>query len=77
MRMLPGSHKGDIRPHHDTFDERNILTRGQEIAGLDERGAVHVELQPGQASLHHMRVIHSSLPNRTGERRSASPSSPT
>lgn len=69
MRMLPGSHKGPIRPHEDTFDEDNILTRGQRLGGIDDRDAVDVVLRPGQMSLHHLRVIHSSQPNRTGDRR--------
>ena len=69
MRMLPGSHKGPIRSHKDTFGEHNILTRGQNIEGLDESAAVNVVLQPGQMSMHHLRVIHSSQPNRTDDRR--------
>jgi hypothetical protein len=69
IRMLPGTHKGPIRPHEDTFHADNILTRGQQLHGIDGAGAVDVVLRPGQMSLHHMRVIHSSQPNRTGDRR--------
>ena len=32
MRVLPGSHKGDLLPHSDEYKENNLLTRGQEIA---------------------------------------------
>ena len=69
MRMLPQSHKGDIRPHKDTFGDDNILTRGQEIGGIDDTAAVDLVLEPGEISLHHLRVIHSSKPNRSQNRR--------
>jgi ectoine hydroxylase-related dioxygenase (phytanoyl-CoA dioxygenase family) len=69
MRFVPGSHTRQL-PHHDTFAERNILSRGQEVATqVDEREAVDVVLAPGQMSLHHGRVIHGSAPNRSDDRR--------
>ena len=43
---------------------------GKEIAvKVDEAQAVHVELKPGQASLHHVLLFHGSEPNRSDERR--------
>ncbi len=69
MQMLPGTHTGGIRTHHDTFGENNILTRGQSIDVGDASGAVDVVLQPGQMSLHHPRVIHASQPNAGTDRR--------
>ncbi len=69
IRMLPGTHKGPIRPHEDTFHADNILTRGQQLNGIDGGGAVDVVLRPGQMSLHHLRVIHSSQPNQSSDRR--------
>jgi len=36
---------------------------------VDEARAVNVELEPGQISLHHVRTVHGSLPNRGRERR--------
>ncbi len=69
MRMIPGTHKGGIRPHSDTFEEENILTRGQTIRDLEEDRAVDLVLRPGEMSLHHPRVIHSSQPNRSAARR--------
>lgn len=70
MRFIPGSHEWDILPHEDSFDEGNLLTRGQE-ARFDEAAAekVLVELQPGQISLHHGKLLHASGPNRSNERR--------
>tara|TARA_B100000029_G_scaffold453503_1_gene479348 strand:- start:1477 stop:2322 length:846 start_codon:yes stop_codon:yes gene_type:complete len=68
MKMIPGSH-GEIKEHDDTFGEENILTRGQEVQGVDEDKAVSIPLRPGQASFHSARVIHSSQPNRSDDRR--------
>ena len=70
MKMLPGSHKLEQLPHHDTLAERNLLTRGQEIAvKVDENKAEYLLLKPGEISLHNIRTVHGSEPNRSGERR--------
>ena len=69
MRFIPGSHKGRIVAHHDTFDENNLLSRGQEIAGVDEDKAVFGPLRPGEMSLHHGRCFHASGPNLSDDRR--------
>ena len=68
MQMIPGSHSS-IRNHNDTFGEKNILTRGQEVEGIDETKAVSTPLRPGQASFHSARVVHSSQPNKSNDRR--------
>jgi non-heme Fe2+,alpha-ketoglutarate-dependent halogenase len=63
MRVVPGSHKTQV-PHIDTFNEENFLTRGQEIAvTVNESDVVNVELEPGQMSLHNVRIFHGSKPN--------------
>ena len=41
MRFIPGSHLGPILAHNDTFDPSNLLSRGQELDGIDENKAVH------------------------------------
>ena len=70
MRVIPGSHKQDVLDHVDTFEKHNLLTRGQEVAvNVDETKAVTLALEPGQMSLHHVKLIHGSRPNRTAERR--------
>lgn len=69
MRMIAGSHHDEMHDHNDTFGEENILTRGQEIEGVDETRAVEIPLRPGQASFHCPRVIHSSQPNNSDDRR--------
>jgi ectoine hydroxylase-related dioxygenase (phytanoyl-CoA dioxygenase family) len=70
MRVVPGSHKQDVIPHTETFAEHNLLSRGQEIqVEVDERQAKDVILQPGEMSLHHVKLIHGSGANRADDRR--------
>ena len=70
MRVLPGSHNGDIAPHKDTFAANNMLSRGQEMqVDVDEAQVVDIVLQPGQMSLHHVMIAHGSDPNNADDRR--------
>jgi len=70
MRVLPASHSMDVLPHQDTFAADNLLSRGQEIrVDVDERKAVTLELEAGQMSLHHVKLIHGSEPNPSPQRR--------
>ena len=69
MRFLPGSHLLDVQEHDDTFAPDNILSRGQRVRGVDESAAVDIVLEPGQISLHHMRVVHGSGRNPGEDRR--------
>lgn len=69
MRFIPGSHKNAIVPHADTFGEDNLLSRGQEIAGINEDEAVFGALKPGEMSFHHGRTFHASGPNMSDDRR--------
>ena len=70
MRVVPGTHLKDQMPHRDTFAENNLLTRGQEVA-VEVQGecAVDLTLEPGEMSLHHVRLVHGSEPNRAPYRR--------
>ena len=70
MGVIPGSHRLQQLPHRDTFDKNNLLTRGQEIAvEVDESRAAYLELEPGEASLHHVLLVHGSPPNPANDRR--------
>lgn len=70
MRVIPGTQKLAQVAHRDTFAANNLLTRGQEIAvDVDESRAAMLSLQPGEMSLHHVRLIHGSDPNPSGKRR--------
>lgn len=70
MQVIPGSHKVDQLPHVDTFHKDNLLSRGQEIAvEVDKSKAVGLSLQPGEMSLHHIKLVHGSDANRSNDRR--------
>ena len=70
MRVVPGTHLLDQIAHRDTFAANNLLSRGQEIAvAVDGGAAVALELQPGEMSLHHVRLVHGSEPNPSPRRR--------
>lgn len=70
MSVVPGTHRREVVPHRDTCDQDNMLSRGQEIAVEVEQGqSVDLELQPGQMSLHHVKIFHGSHANRSGDRR--------
>lgn len=64
MKVVPGTHKTDVVAHRDTFAPNNMLSRGQEVAvAVDEAAAVDLVLQPGEMSLHHVKIVHGSHPN--------------
>ena len=70
MEVIPGTHKLDQVPHRDTFEKHNLLTRGQEVmVDVDPTQAVRLTLEPGEMSLHHVRLIHGSPPNPSMDRR--------
>lgn len=69
MRVVPGTHTDQIA-HADTRAEDNMLSRGQVVqAEVDDEAAVDVVLEPGEMSLHHVRLIHGSRPNNSNGRR--------
>jgi hypothetical protein len=70
MKVIPGSHTISQLPHTETFHKDNLLSRGQEIAvEVDESKAVDILLEPGEISLHHIKLVHGSAPNRSADRR--------
>ncbi|MBA2413174.1 MAG: phytanoyl-CoA dioxygenase family protein [Burkholderiaceae bacterium] len=70
MTFIPGTHLSDQLEHRDTFAKNNLLTRGQEIAvDVDESKTVTITLQPGEISLHHVRLVHGSPANPSNDRR--------
>jgi hypothetical protein len=69
LRVLPKSHLGPDLHHVETRARHNMLARGQTIEGIDDAQAVELVLEAGQFSLHHERTAHSSLANRSGDRR--------
>ncbi len=72
MDFVRASHKNPILPHEDTFDENNLLSRGQEVrVDVAPADKVPIEIHPGQMSLHHGLTIHGSGPNTSDDRRIA------
>jgi non-haem Fe2+, alpha-ketoglutarate-dependent halogenase len=70
MKVMPGTHLDSHMPHVDTFHQDNLLTRGQEIAvEVDASKAVDIILAPGEISLHDIKLVHGSEPNRSQDRR--------
>jgi non-heme Fe2+,alpha-ketoglutarate-dependent halogenase len=69
MQVVPGTQHRPVE-HLDTFAERNLLSRGQEIAvEVKPEEKVSVVLKPGQMSLHHVLIFHGSEPNTADFRR--------
>src|ERR1043166_7305891 len=70
MHFMPGSHNGAQIPHVDTYHKDNLLSRGQEIAvKVDASKAADCILKAGEMSLHHIKTVHGSGPNRSRDRR--------
>ena len=69
MRVIPGSHNGAAFTHVETFHDKNLLARGQTIERVDDSAAIDLVLGPGEFSLHHERILHGSLPNRSDRQR--------
>ena len=67
MRAIAGSHRRGRLPHVSRPHPDNML----DFSGLhvdleiNEAEAVYIVLQPGQISLHHGNVVHSSNPNNS------------
>jgi hypothetical protein len=72
MRFIPGSHKRQEPYRHHVSDRKDIVLNLElDQDQFDESQAVNVELEPGQMSLHDVRLIHGSLANTSGQRRAA------
>lgn len=71
LRVVPGSHGGEPHPlvRDDSLDE--VFGWVSPPGVVDDAAAVDVELEPGDASVHHPALFHCSGPNRTDRRRAA------
>jgi ectoine hydroxylase-related dioxygenase (phytanoyl-CoA dioxygenase family) len=71
LRVIPGSHRAGRLAHGETArSEKNLLRSGMEVAeAVDEDAAVDLELRPGEASLHHVDLLHGSRANGSGRPR--------
>ncbi len=70
MKVMSGTHRGEVLSHEDRYHADNMLTRGQEIIDdLDEAKAVFMPLEVGEMSIHNYRLAHASGPNGSTDRR--------
>ena len=64
MQVIPRSHLRGQSEHKDTFADDNLLSRGQEIEmDISNEKVVDLTLEPGEMSLHHVRIFHGSNSN--------------
>lgn len=69
MSVLPGSHR-ELLAHDETYNKDNLLSRGQEISvDIGDRTPAPMPLQPGEVSLHNVKLAHGSGPNTSDDRR--------
>ncbi|AWT60539.1 MAG: hypothetical protein DF168_01753 [Candidatus Moanabacter tarae] len=67
LRYVPGSHKRGIRPHNRS----KVLGFSQTVTDwgpADEAAEIRVELQAGDAVVHHSELIHRAEPNKSSTR---------
>lgn len=71
LRIIPGSHKRPNRHHVMTNNENNILSRGQMIilSASEKKNAENILLETGDASIHHLSLVHASKPNESSDTR--------
>ncbi|MBL8702951.1 MAG: phytanoyl-CoA dioxygenase family protein [Alphaproteobacteria bacterium] len=71
MQVIPGSHTAPQFPHRKSAEgSGNMLFTHEEIAvDVDEGQGVSLLLGEGEMSLHHVKIVHGSPPNRSDARR--------
>ena len=69
MYMIPGSHLEGKKEHKTAEDKNNVLFQSQWVQDFNENKKVLCDLQPGEASFHHGWTVHSSMPNKSDDRR--------
>jgi chlorinating enzyme len=71
MRVIPESHRMAQLAHKKSApDSANMLFTHEELADdVDESRAVDLVLAQGEMSLHHVKILHGSPPNRSSGRR--------
>ena len=69
MRVIPGSHRGNILRHETAADEHLVLKQRVAAGQFDESDSVYLELQAGEISLHDDALLHGSAANHSQRRR--------
>ena len=70
VKYVPGSHElGQLR-HAEEIGKGSMLSKGQHVVEPFDSSIVKcIDLQPGEMSLHHTRLVHYSEPNNSSRRR--------
>jgi len=71
MRYIPGSHRGELLPHHKLNDDPRVHAVECRAEYVDESLAVAVPVGAGSCIAHDGRTVHSALPNVSTEDRYA------
>jgi ectoine hydroxylase-related dioxygenase (phytanoyl-CoA dioxygenase family) len=71
MRVVPGTQTMPPLSHRKSAaNSANMLLTHEELAGdVDESKAIDITLAQGEMSLHHVKILHGSPPNRSAGRR--------
>lgn len=70
VTALPGSHRLGQLPHTVHHAAANLLSNGQQVEmAIDPDRVKPLTMRAGEFSLHHTHLLHSSAPNRGGDRR--------
>jgi ectoine hydroxylase-related dioxygenase (phytanoyl-CoA dioxygenase family) len=71
MSFIPGSHRGDVRPHRHVGDDPRVHALFTTPDAADVVRSVAVPVSAGGAVFHASRTLHASGPNTTGRARRA------
>lgn len=72
MEFVPGSHRGPLLEHHELDLETDRAALRLEIdQEVDPDSVIPVELNTGEASVHHSHLLHGAAPNTSGRSRNA------
>ncbi|MDH3693867.1 MAG: phytanoyl-CoA dioxygenase family protein, partial [Gammaproteobacteria bacterium] len=71
MCTIPGTHKASLRKHEFHPGSDNLLAGDQEVilSAEEEQNIQHIELEPGEMSIHHSRLLHGSVANTSSRPR--------
>lgn len=67
LMVVPGTHRGPTFDHH--ADGRFVGAIDPARAGIDVGGAVPLLAKAGSVTIHHVRMVHGSAPNRSPRQR--------
>lgn len=71
LRVMPGSHRLPLHPLRPNNAVANMFGWESPAEIVEEADAIDLVLRPGDVSVHHPALLHSSGPNRTDRRRAA------